>query len=54
VAGSLFADVFNAGNQGVADPNSRRPLWDVSGAAFGRPLAWLPPRTLRVGARLTF
>lgn len=52
--GSVFADVFNAGNQGIADPNSRRPLWDVSGSAFGRPLAWLPPRTLRVGARLTF
>ena len=45
----IFADVFNAGNQGV-------PLGvtNVSGANFGVPNNWQEPRSLRAGVRLLF
>lgn len=50
----IFADMFNATNQGA--PNSRYPfaVVDVSGDSFGRPGAWLDPRTVRAGARVAF
>ena len=45
----VFADVFNAGNQGV-------PLGmnNVSGPNFGVPNNWIEPRSLRAGVRLMF
>lgn len=50
----LFLDVFNAGNQGVPDAEAVNPVVAVSGPNFGRPQAWIDPRTWRVGVRLTF
>ena len=50
----LFADVFNATNQGIPDPSMRRPVIEFSGPTFGQPQFWLAPRTLRVAVRLSF
>lgn len=50
----VFADVFNVTNQGIPDPNARRPVIELSGPSFGQPQFWLPPRTLRAGVRLGF
>jgi len=46
---SVFADVFNATNLGVATRNV-----ELSGPNFGVPAQWLEPRTLRAGARVLF
>jgi TonB dependent receptor/Carboxypeptidase regulatory-like domain len=48
----MYVDVFNVNNQGIPSgfPANREP----SGATFGTPTAWLAPRTVQVGARLTF
>ena len=45
----VYADVFNLNNQGIA---GRINL--TSGPNFALPVAWSDPRTLRVGARVTF
>ena len=44
-----YLDVFNLWNQGIANRVDAR-----SGPSFGVPSAWSEPRTLRVGARVTF
>ena len=58
VAGStnlgLFADLFNATNQGVPDSASPLAVVDVSGASFGQPGAWRNARSVRLGARVLF
>ena len=50
----IFVDVFNVFNQGVPDSNVSNAIADFSGARFGVPNAWVDPRLLRVGVRVTF
>lgn len=50
----LFVDVFNVWNQGVPNSEVTNAVNDLSGARFGEPNAWVDPRMLRVGVRLTF
>ncbi|MGQ0736829.1 MAG: hypothetical protein ACT4QD_24650 [Acidobacteriota bacterium] len=50
----LFFDVFNLFNQGVPDSDVTNPIVQNSGARFGQPVAWVDPRMLRVGVRVTF
>lgn len=50
----VFADAFNVNNQGIPDPSMRRPVIEFSGPSFGQPQFWLAPRTLRIGARVSF
>jgi hypothetical protein len=51
----VYGDIFNTGNQGAAIRLfGTLGVVDTSGATFGTPTEWTPPRTLRLGARLTF
>lgn len=50
---SLYLDIFNLNNQGVAT-SAAAPNTEASGATFGVPVAWSPPRTLLVAGRFTF
>jgi Carboxypeptidase regulatory-like domain len=50
----VFADVFNVTNQGIPDPSKLFAVEFRSGTAFGQPLNWVAPRTLRAGVRLIF
>jgi hypothetical protein len=50
----IFADVLNFANQGIPDPSARRPVVTFSGPAFGLPQFWMPPRTVRAAARVSF
>ena len=45
----LYADVFNVTNAGVA-----RTFFVQSGPRFGQPAGWMDPRTMAIGARLSF
>ena len=49
----MYADVFNATNQGAPDPAFRRPVINFSGPSFGKPQFWLAPRRLQVGLRVS-
>jgi hypothetical protein len=46
---AVYLDVFNVANTGKA-----LSLQTQSGPFFGEPAAWTTPRTVRVGARITF
>ena len=48
---TIFADVFNANNQGTV---ALAQVTETSGANFGAPLAWVNPRTLQLGFKLSF
>ena len=50
----LFADIFNVWNQGVPNSDLNDAIIDNSGTRFGEPSAWVDPRMLRVGVRVTF
>ena len=50
----LFFDVFNLWNQGVPNSDVTNAVIDNSGTRFGEPNAWVDPRTLRVGVRVSF
>lgn len=50
----LFLDMLNVWNQGVPNSDVTNAVTDLSGARFGEPSAWLDPRTLRAGFRVTF
>jgi hypothetical protein len=55
----VFVDAFNLTNQAVPDsyaPSLRAlsAMNEFSGPQFGEPLAWVDPRTLRVGIRFEF
>jgi hypothetical protein len=46
--------VFNVWNQGVPNSDLTDVVVDVSGPRLGEPTAWVDPRMLRVGLRVTF
>lgn len=51
----VYGDLFNVGNQGAAIRLfGTLGVVDSSGATFGTPTEWTPPRTLRLGARVQF
>jgi hypothetical protein len=50
----IFVDVFNVGNQGVADSDWGIPFNTSSGPNLGVPFFWRPPRQVRVAARVLF
>jgi hypothetical protein len=50
----VFLDVFNVGNIGTVDSTWRNPVTLLSGPNFGVPQAWVEPRTMRLGARVTW
>ena len=50
----LFLDVFNVWNEGVPNSDVGDAINAISGARFGEPVAWVDPRMLRVGARVSF
>ena len=50
----LFVDAFNLGNQGVPNAETVKPVVEQSGQSFGQPLAWVDPRSVRVGLRFSF
>jgi hypothetical protein len=50
---SIYLDVFNLNNQGVAT-GAAAPNTEASGATYGVPTAWSTPRTFLISGRLTF
>jgi carboxypeptidase family protein len=50
---SIYLDVFNLNNQGVAT-GAAAPNTEASGATYGVPTAWATPRTFLISGRLTF
>ena len=50
----ISADVFNVTNQGVPNSDVSFPVSVDSGPFLGVPTAWVDPRLLRLGVRLTF
>ena len=50
---SIYLDVFNLNNQGVAT-GAAAPNTEASGATYGVPVAWAPPRTFLISGRVTF
>jgi hypothetical protein len=50
----VFLDVFNVANIGTVDSTWRNPVTLLSGPNFGVPQAWVEPRTMRLGARVTW
>ncbi len=50
----LFVDGFNLWNQGVPNSDVTQPIAENSGTRFGEPNAWVDPRLLRVGVRVSF
>lgn len=50
----IYVDAFNVWNQGVPNSDVTNAVIDTSGLRFGEPAAWVDPRTLRVGLRVTF
>jgi hypothetical protein len=50
----LFIDVFNVCNQGVPNSDVTNAVNGASGPRLGEPTAWVDPRMLRVGLRVTF
>ena len=50
---SLYLDIFNVNNQGVAT-SAAAPNTEASGATFGLPAAWSQPRTFLISGRFTF
>ncbi|HEX8026908.1 MAG TPA: TonB-dependent receptor [Vicinamibacterales bacterium] len=50
----LFVDVFNLWNQGVPDSDITEAVVSNSGPRFGQPNAWVDPRMLRLGVRVSF
>lgn len=50
---SVYLDIFNVNNQGVAT-SAAAPNTEASGATYGVPAAWAPPRTFLISGRLTF
>ena len=51
---SISADVFNVTNQGVPNSDVSFPVNVDSGPFLGVPTAWVDPRLLRLGIRVTF
>jgi hypothetical protein len=50
-----YADIFNVTNQGAPIRQfGTLGVIDTSGATFGTPAEWTPPRTLRLGAKFVF
>jgi hypothetical protein len=50
---SIYLDIFNVNNQGVAT-SAAAPNTEASGATFGVPAAWSPPRTFLISGRFSF
>ena len=50
----LFGDVFNVWNQGVPNSDVTEAVNSQSGPRFGWPNAWVDPRMLRAGVRVSF
>jgi hypothetical protein len=50
---SVYLDIFNVNNQGVAT-GAAAPNTEASGATYGVPVGWSPPRTYLISGRLTF
>jgi hypothetical protein len=50
---SIYLDIFNANNQGVAT-SAAAPNTEASGATFGVPVAWSTPRTYLLSGRFSF
>ena len=50
----ISAELFNVTNQGVPNSDVSFPVSVDSGPFLGVPTAWVDPRLLRLGVRLTF